>query len=103
MRMRPARMPGLPGGIAGAVAGYAGWHGAGGEADKRAPRIAQISWGRMEVGDLGAGRTSATSSTASAGTQVRTDLAQLRLQLMIKLQMPTANAPRILTCLAAMA
>src|SRR6266478_1574815 len=49
---------GLAGGIARAVAGHAGWHGAGGEADKRAPRIAQISWGRMEVEDLARGRTS---------------------------------------------
>lgn len=51
-----ARMPGLPGGIARAVAGHAGWHGAGGEAGQRAPRIAQISWGCMEVEDLGAGK-----------------------------------------------
>jgi len=49
-------MPGLPGGIARAVAGHAGWHGAGGEADKRVSRIAQVSWGRMEVEDLGAGK-----------------------------------------------
>jgi DDE superfamily endonuclease len=56
MRMRPPGMPGLPGGIARAVAGHAGRHGAGGEEDKQAPRIAQISWGRLEVEDSGAGK-----------------------------------------------
>jgi len=96
-------MPGLPGGIAGAVAGHAGWYGAGGEADKRLPRIAGISWGGMEVEDLARRRTSATPSTASASAQVRTDLAQLRLQMMIKLKMPNAKWRVILTCLAVIA
>src|SRR5579859_4307010 len=52
----PDRMLGLPGGIGHAVAGQAGWNGAGGEADRRAPRIARVSLGGMEVGDLGAGK-----------------------------------------------
>jgi len=91
---------GLPGGIARVVAGHAGWHGAGGEADKRAPRIAQISWGRMEVEDLARGRASATPSTTSASTEVRTDLARLGLQMMIKLKILKPKWRVILTCLA---
>jgi hypothetical protein len=52
----PVRMLGLPGGIGHAVAGQAGWNGAGGEADRRAPRIARLPLGGMEAGDLGAGQ-----------------------------------------------
>ena len=43
--------------------------------------------------------TSTTPRTASTGTQVRTNLAQLRLQLMIKLKMPKATSRVILISL----
>ena len=63
----------------------------------RFPGVAWKSW------TWARGRTSATPSTASASTQVRTDLAQLKLQMMIKLKMPKAKWRVILTCLAVIA
>ena len=62
-----------------------------------------MAWGLMDVGDPARGRAPATSSTASPGTQVRPDLAQLRSQMVIKLKMPKARWQVILTCLAVIA
>src|SRR6516162_10064818 len=69
------------------------------EQDKRPPRIVRISWGRMEVEDLGAGKDVSDALAVSASAQVRTNLARLRLQMM-KLKMPKAKWRVILTCLA---
>jgi hypothetical protein len=70
------------------------------EQDKRPPRVAQISWARMEVEGLGAGKDVSDALAVSASTQVRANLARLRLQMMIKLNMPKAKWRVILTCLA---
>jgi hypothetical protein len=53
----------------------------------------------MEVQDLGAGKDLSVVLAVSAGTQVRANLAGVRLQ-MIKLKMPEAKWRIILTCLA---
>src|SRR5215471_10769631 len=70
------------------------------EQDKRPPRIVQTSWGRMEVEDLGAGKDISDGLAVSASTQVRTNVVQLRLQMMIKPNMRKAKWRVILTCLA---
>jgi hypothetical protein len=70
------------------------------EQDKRSSRIVQISWGRMEAEDLGAGKDLSDALAVSGGPQLGTNLARLRLQVMIKLNMPKAKWLIILTCLA---
>ena len=69
------------------------------EQDKRSSRIVQISWGRVEAEDRGAGKD-LSDAPAVSGPQVGTNLARLRLQMMIKLNMPKAKWLIILTCLA---
>jgi hypothetical protein len=64
--MRPARMPGSPGGIARAVAGHAERTETVVKQDKRPPRIVQIAWRRMEVEGPGVGRTSRCFRAAGA-------------------------------------
>jgi hypothetical protein len=44
------------------------------EQDKRPSRIVQISRGRMEVEDLGAGKDVSDALAVSASTQVRTNV-----------------------------
>ena len=70
------------------------------EQDKRSSRIVQISWGRMEAEDRAAGKDLSDALAVSGGPQVGTNLARLRLQMMIKLNMPKAKWLIILTCLA---
>jgi hypothetical protein len=70
------------------------------EQDKRSSRIVQISRGRMEVEDRGAGKDLSDALAVSASPEVRTNLARLRLQMMIKLNTPEAKWLVILTCLA---
>jgi hypothetical protein len=69
------------------------------EQDKRSSRIVQISWGCMEFEHWGAGENPSEALAVSGGTQVRANVARLRLQ-MIKLNMPKAKWLIILTCLA---
>ena len=56
MRMCAERVRGSAGGIARAVVGHAGPHGDGDEAAEAVTRIVRISWGRMEIEGLGAGK-----------------------------------------------
>src|SRR5580704_18046141 len=70
------------------------------EQDKRSSRIVQISWGRVEAEDRGAEEDLSDALAVSGGPQVGTNLARLRLQMMIKLNMPKAKWLIILTCLA---
>jgi len=83
------RLLGTLGGMEPVVKQISGHHGS--------PRFPGVAW---KSGTWARGRTSATPSTASADSQVRTDLAQLRLQMMIKLKMPKAKWRVILICLA---
>jgi hypothetical protein len=70
------------------------------EQDKRSSRIVQISCGRMEAEDQGAGKDLSDALAVSGGPQVGTNLARLRLQVMIKPNMSKAKWLIILTCLA---
>jgi hypothetical protein len=56
--------------------------------------------GRMEVEDRGAGKDLSDAMAVSGSTQAGTNLARLRLQIMIKLNMPKAKWLIVLACLA---